>query len=66
MRIEGDGRQYWLVLNPDTRKDQIDRILDRLRELWYNTPELSLGQLLHTNMTGNVYNMTNDGLEENL
>lgn len=47
MKIEGDGRQYWLVLNPDPDDEKIDRMLDLLREVWVKNKILDLTDLLY-------------------
>ena len=52
MKIEGDGRQYWLVLNPDPHQEKVDRVLDKVMRVWYNNPQISLVRLLE-NAGGN-------------
>lgn len=53
MKIEGDGKQYWLVLNPDPDQERIDRVIELLKETWTNTPYRTFGQHLY-DMAGHI------------
>lgn len=47
MKIEGDGRQYWLVLNPDPDLERIENILGLLETVWKKFPDKGLLDLLY-------------------
>lgn len=47
MKIEGDGRQYWLVLHPDPDLERIENILGLLETVWKKFPDKGLLDLLY-------------------
>ncbi len=47
MKIEGDGRQYWLVLHSDPDQDRVDKVLELLRQSWSKYKNVDLFHFLH-------------------
>lgn len=70
MKVEGDGRQYWLVLNPDPDQERMDRVLELLKEVWSRHKEVEFREIFNKVIYHSVMDHTDEELirtlEENL